>query len=54
MERNVLIGLGLVELAFESRKPNPEYRIPLQAFLQIDTNYPNVNDPYVLAFIQAV
>lgn len=50
MERNVLIGLGLVELAFESRKPNPEYRKPLQAFLQIDTNYPNVNDPYLDAY----
>jgi tetratricopeptide (TPR) repeat protein len=47
MERNVLIGLGLVELAFESRKPDPEYRKPLQAFLQIDANYPNVNDPYL-------
>lgn len=47
MERSILIGLALIELAYESQKPNPEYQKPLQAFLQIDANYSNVHDPYL-------
>jgi tetratricopeptide (TPR) repeat protein len=59
MERSVLIGLGFIDLAHESRRPKPKYRKPLQAFLEIDANYPNINDPYLnvykdLAFAEAL
>lgn len=47
MERSILIGLGLVNLANESQKAKPDYRKPLQAFLEIDANYPNIEDPYL-------
>lgn len=59
MERSILIGLGLVDLAYESQKPKPNYRKSLQAFLEIDANYPNIDDPYLnvykdLAFAEAL
>lgn len=47
MERSILIGLGYIDLAYESQKQKPDYRRPLQTFLQADTNYPNIEDPYL-------
>jgi tetratricopeptide (TPR) repeat protein len=47
MERSILIGLGLADLAYESQKLKPDYRKPLEAFLQINANFPNIEDPYL-------
>lgn len=47
MERSILIGLGLIDLADESQKPRPDYQKALQAFLDIEAKYSNIVDPYL-------
>jgi tetratricopeptide (TPR) repeat protein len=50
MERTILLGLGLIDLAYESQKPSPDYRKPFQSFLEIESNHPNISDPYLAAY----
>ena len=45
MERSVHLGLGYLDLAYESQKPSPDYLGPLQTFLQVDTDRTHINDP---------
>ena len=59
MERSILIGLGLVDLAYENQKSRPDFRKSLQAFMEIEANYRNLDDPYLnvykdLAYAEAL
>jgi tetratricopeptide (TPR) repeat protein len=50
MERSSLIGLGFVDLAYESQKPKPDFRKFLHTFMEIETNYPSREDPYLTVY----
>jgi hypothetical protein len=50
MEQSGLLGLGLVDLMYESQKPTPDYRKPLQIFLEIDAKRTHIHDPYLLVY----
>jgi len=50
MERSILIGLGLVELAYQSQMQKPDYRKPFQAFMEIEVNYRAIDDPYLTVY----
>jgi len=47
MEQRILVGLALIDLAYESQKPIPDYRKPLGTFLEIDADRPNIHDLYL-------
>jgi tetratricopeptide (TPR) repeat protein len=50
MEQSILLGLGFIDLAYESQKPTPDYRKPLQAFLEIDAKRPQIYDPCLVVY----
>jgi tetratricopeptide (TPR) repeat protein len=50
MERSILIGLALADLAYESQKPKPHYRKSLQALMEIEMHYTNLDDPYLATY----
>jgi hypothetical protein len=50
MERNILLGQGFLELIYESLKSTPDYRKPLQGFLDIDVKRSHIQDPYLLVY----
>ncbi len=47
MERSILIGLGFLDLAYESQKPNPDYRKSLQAVMELEVKHRSIDDPYL-------
>jgi tetratricopeptide (TPR) repeat protein len=50
MERSILLGLGLVDLAYQSQKPKPDHRKSLQVFMDIEAKYTSIDDPYLTVY----